>query len=709
MNRHGRRGRGGRAGGRGGRAGGHPTGHRGGSDGSYRRGRDTDGSRQSTHHVRGLCRRFHQTGSCLFGDDCQFSHNLSSPVSNNASGTRSAKLPEETPEQQLAKAAYNSWKRLIKVPPRSNDTDTIRSIWSGALEILNGDNRDWQQQLPRDLDDDGFFGRLHIAALLSMKAQAHGYGTLIDLARSFVSVITHPTLLDCLSVDTSVGGLYNFISGVNGSRAIQFFYRLGEMLLAKHLQNDSRMSTPTLATDLNGISIALCELLKRERRTAFHDDLLELVALIENTIDASGLDKQSNIVQVVLIRVRGLRSTIDRARRLVEQEERPATHGVSTAAVISTYPREIVLPGGRHDNDKLDVTKIRILPTADEIRSNHTEFLPSTDFQQPHFLADNTERHLDTMFRLLRHDIFGEIKQALGQTMDNIEKDPSLVENPSLGIGIRAYMSPRAQVTYLSFSRDPKKGLEAQISFPQPKELRKKSLVERCKWWQESKRLEEGTLLCFLFTIELTNSILFFTVNQKCTDRKEEFSLSSQSHQATIVTKLATKDQSDLELLTQLHAQGVRGVLIELPGVLLATFTPILENIQDMARSSRLPFSQWIVPDQNAIGSDHLAPLDVPPPLYARASSFSYSLRSILKDAGDDIRIAPSRLLSRGRQIDELKRRTDLDHGQCEALLAALTREYAFIQGPPGTGKSFLGVRLMRILLDCEKGPIVVV
>ena len=706
MNPHGRGGRGWRPGGRGGHAGGYLSGHRRDSE---EFGRGADRSRPSAHHARGLCHRFQQTGRCHFGNDCNYSHNLSSPAPNNACGTRPSERPEETPEQQLAKAAYNSWKRLIKVPPRLNDIDTIRSIWSGALEILNGNNRDWQQQLPRDLDDDGFFGRQHMATLLSMKALSHGYSTFIDLARSFVSVITHPALLDCLSVDTSVGGLYNFISGANGSRAIPFFQQLREILLAQYLQNDSHDLIPTLATDLNGMLIALRELLKRERRIAFHDDVVDLVVSIENTVDASGLDKQSNIVQVVITRFRGLRATIDRARRLVEQEERPATHGVSTTVVLSTYPRDIILPGGRHDNDEMDITKIRILPTANEIRSNQPEFLPSTDFQQPHFLADNAERHLDTMFRLLRHDIFGEIKQALGQMMDDIEKDPSMVENLRLSLGIRAYVSPRAQITYLSFSKDQKRGLEAQISFPQPQELRKKSLGERCKWWQESKRLEEGTLLCFVFTINLTNSILFFTVNQKCTDSKEKFSLTSHNHQATIVTKLATQNQSDLELLTQLHAQGIRGLLIEFPGVLLATFTPILENIQNMARNSRMPFSQWILPDLNATTSDPLTTLDIPPPFYARAPGFSYSLRSILNDAGDDIRIVPSRMLSGGRQIDELKRRTDLDHGQCEALLAAITREYAFIQGPPGTGKSFLGVRLMRILLDCKKGPIIVV
>ena len=63
--------------------------------------------------------------------------------------------------------------------------------------------------------------------------------------------------------------------------------------------------------------------------------------------------------------------------------------------------------------------------------------------------------------------------------------------------------------------------------------------------------------------------------------------------------------------------------------------------------------------------------------------------------------------------LDSLEARTSLDRGQCRALIAALTREFAFIQGPPGTGKSYLGLQLMKVLLDLKKrndlGPVLVV
>jgi hypothetical protein len=50
-------------------------------------------------------------------------------------------------------------------------------------------------------------------------------------------------------------------------------------------------------------------------------------------------------------------------------------------AVQSTYPKALVLPDNRHDSDKLNITEIVILPTEGEIRSDHPEFLPSTNLE----------------------------------------------------------------------------------------------------------------------------------------------------------------------------------------------------------------------------------------------------------------------------------------------------------------------------------------
>ena len=64
-------------------------------------------------------------------------------------------------------------------------------------------------------------------------------------------------------------------------------------------------------------------------------------------------------------------------------------------------------------------------------------------------------------------------------------------------------------------------------------------------------------------------------------------------------------------------------------------------------------------------------------------------------------------------ELDKPEARTHLDRGQCRALIAVLTREFAFIQSPPGTDKSYLGLQIMRVLQACKlearQGPVVVV
>jgi hypothetical protein len=631
---------------------------------------------------------------------------------NNASLPVSRGRQQETPDQQAARSNYYSWKKLIKTPPMPNDLLTIRLLWTGALKILDGDDREGKQMLPRDLDNEDYRGRQHIHTLMTMETGGGGYETFIDLALPFVLVMSHAALLDSLTVDASVANLYNFMSGGNGSRAIHFFQNLNRSLVERHLESTSLDSTATLEKLLGATTITLRELLTREKRVAFHDDVPGLLNSTENAAQIYLGDRKSVAAQSLFNRIAEIRKMVARARRLLQEDEEPTVDGVSTTVVTSTYPREIIVPRDRHNNDKMDFTKIKLLPTEDEIRSNHPEFLPSMELDQPHFLSDRAERHLDTLFRLLRHDIFGELKEALGQLMFALDNDPSVVENPNLSLGnIRAYAIPKAHVTYITF--DQRRGLEAQIAFPQPHLLRKKSAFERCKWWQESKRMEEGTLLCFLSVGEARASLLFFVVSEKRTDARKDYSLGSDNYQATIIAKLATRHQPDLELLTRLSCQNTHGILLELPGVVLATFVPILETLQGMQRASRLSFVQWILPDPAFASSGKSGILEVPPPAYARSPSFAFSLQSILRDVGDSLAVASITSANDSAFIGRVEARTELDRGQCQALVAALTREYAFIQGPPGTGKSYLGVHLMKVLLDAKAkanlGPIVVV
>ena len=266
------------------------------------------------------CLNLQNTGTCRFGAKCRFSHDISFNRDNERSSKPSRKKAQETPEQQQAKAHYNSWKRHIKNAPKPNDSRTMELLWEGALIILNGEDRDWKQMLPRDLDDQDNYGRDHMHTVLSMVARPHGHGEFVRLAQPFLSVLTHPALLDCLSVDTSVGGLYNYMSGANGSRAIPFFQRLCTSLVEAFLGESTSSSTALLETTLVAMVFALRELLRREQRATFHDDLEDLINTIESIPEAAGIDTQSAIFQKIRTRSEELRGIVARANGLLQDQ-----------------------------------------------------------------------------------------------------------------------------------------------------------------------------------------------------------------------------------------------------------------------------------------------------------------------------------------------------------------------------------------------------
>jgi hypothetical protein len=310
----------------GGRAGGHQS----------TRGRGT-----TNHNDQRPCHSFQRTRYCRFGAKCNYSHDVAIGSNNNVLPSATREKPDDTPEQHKAKADYYSWKRLIKSPPRPNDVETIRLLWNGALDILEGEDREGRQMLPRDLDNGEYFGLQHMKTILTMQTHPRGHGTYVDLARPFLLVMSHPAILDCLTVDTSVGNLYNFISGSNGSRAVLFFQNLSNNLAEQHLESISDDSLIAMEKTLDATTITLRELLRREVRAAFNDDLPDLLSSLENVAQISL--GNSVAAQRICKRVGEVRTMVARANRLLHEEEEPAVDGVSTTAATSTYPREIIL------------------------------------------------------------------------------------------------------------------------------------------------------------------------------------------------------------------------------------------------------------------------------------------------------------------------------------------------------------------------------
>jgi len=94
--------------------------------------------------------------------------------------------------------------------------------------------------------------------------------------QDFLSVITHPSILDCLSVETYLGTVYNIVSGANGVRAISFFTRVCDgFLLAKHDTCTQGLEMTSLC--FGGMLDTMYELLCREKRASLHPDFSALI------------------------------------------------------------------------------------------------------------------------------------------------------------------------------------------------------------------------------------------------------------------------------------------------------------------------------------------------------------------------------------------------------------------------------------------------
>ncbi|KAL2824414.1 hypothetical protein BDW59DRAFT_180278 [Aspergillus cavernicola] len=650
-----------------------------------------------------LCMHF-QRGRCRYGGRCRYSHDGARAADFRSN--RAAYHP--TADDLDARNDYFEWKRLLRngilgSGYSQREHEEIVQFWNGALEILDSDSRENHQFLAKDLVDDKLHGYDFILATADAD-NPDGLRRIPAYDEPFLKVITHTSLLNCLSVDSFVGTLYTSFGGTNGDRAIRYLRSVCRNLMSKG--EDTHENAPLISLDMMKLLLnTLYQLLSKVRRARFHDDLPALLDLtrklgsnMTETCSKADLDGLES-------KIEAMQSLINSASRsLVTPRAREETRQ-TTGSVLSSFPMDMQIPGGRHDNDLAEISQVQILPTHGEIVSGNSEYLPSTNFLQPHFLADPLQRYIDTTFRLLRHDIFGSVKDVLRDLLqqNDLTRIPYLSVKDS---GAHLYRGAQVQQIFINERNE----LEATVSFSTPPQLRQKTSNEQCRWWQDSSRLEEGSLVCFLASEGTHRCLIFFeiTVKNASKDRahQNKSSLVSDRFPPSITVKLAACLQQEVIFLGQLYSEKLTGVLVDFHGLIPATFVPILKNLQRIQREGELAFQKWVLPGRQD-NNVHC----IPPPAYARKPGFIFPLTSITNVGADSVALDPS--TPESIDILKLQTQTGLDHGQCQGLIAALTREYALIQGPPGTGKSYVGAKLVQALLETKKeaklGPIIVI
>ena len=664
------------------------------------------------------CTFFQRHGTCRFGPSCKFSHDVNAPSP-----------PAEDPNSAVS--LYRGWSQLLGNPrtrgggagfasrgvPQDLTADQMERFLGDGIRILDIGSIETVQQLIRGLGSDQ--GLYRIRQVVEAEFAAGYSVSSLSFKRHavpFLRILSHDELRVSLVLEKEVGTIFNFIYA--GRRATTFFTHV-----VQNLEALSQSGEPDFVENaLFAASLALFNTLNLNQGAAVQEDFRNIVLALEKLRPRANPGTNANSFVS-----RSTQHEIGRIKTLLKiADSLPTALIPKRAEVISArvdrtfvdFPGELSREGPRHDNDHTEIAKIKVLPTSEEINSHRNEFLPQRSPDYPHHL-EGISRVLDFQFRLLREDTSGQIREAVRSTINNWDelvgvKDAKKYKSKAYGVRTIIYQDAQIENVRCS-NRD---GIILTVSFIQPVKVQALKASAREEWWERSKCLAIGSLLCILdglkrvtFLVVCERKVIGTKQKRSASTGQPHEDLASDQYRAYITLRFAEAiTEADVGNVFQPKDSGGSQVLVEFPGLLFASFDPVLRSLQQISKDGNLPFPHWLAPSKEfeyTVDPRSSRFVDVPPPLYMTKPGVKLRLKSIT--GGLDLNYS----ITGGLETVDLERTTTLDHGQCEALLASLSRELALIQGPPGTGKSYLGVQIVKVLLEnrdqTEIGPIICV
>ncbi|KAL5048247.1 hypothetical protein BDW71DRAFT_213665 [Aspergillus fruticulosus] len=557
----------------------------------------------------------------------------------------------------------------------THPSEFLEAFFVGARSLIERDAESMQEVIRYMSEEHGL---RYIQQLVEREFAALPSATRRDVFRAqvipFLETISHPRVLSSLVAEHALGAIYNFIYGIGGTRAARFISSICSVLETLSEDDDTR------AQWLED-SLAVFYRIMFVNSTAFIQVGLEEQALkLQEILTAMDKGDMSRKLHVSRRNLNRLLSRIETGAQM-----RTAQTAVASQTRVIKFVPSQDLPGGRHDNDYKDFSLIQIMPTMEEILSSRPEHLPERDPASWH--VSGLEGLLDRNFRLLREDTVGLIRDSIHHIIKRL---------PGNRPRANLYRGARIVETRIYWGS----GFEFQVSFPRPPHLGGMSAPQRKTWWSMSKRLQPGALVCI--TINGDHAIFCKVVygpDEQGHDREKASRQSKKTTKATcsqkdaggifiMLTTVGPDERAVRSILDHYDRPAQFFMIIELPGVLLASFEPTLRALQRIKMTSQLPFENLLVPS----GTDQQ--IMIPPPLYSLRNGFQFNLRCLMTDETDffvhpDVRVDPERLYTS----------SILDPAQARALVNSLQHCIGLIQGPPGTGKSYTGIALVKVLL----------
>ncbi|KAL9611040.1 MAG: hypothetical protein Q9167_004287 [Letrouitia subvulpina] len=612
----------------------------------------------------------------------------------------------------LAKQSGSSFSKLPDIP----------AFFQLGWELFSASGTGIHQQVIRKLSSEE--GARMVAALVEIMEQSSDIQLLPCFNKAvlpFYLILSHPDVVSSLILEQSLGTIYNILYGLCGRRAIIVYQFTSKVLeIGFSDQADKEIDfTIAIGPCLN----VLGSILECNQAAQILEELLPAIETISAAAN-NGSTSPETQRQLDKIRARlGLGSLI---RTMTRPNIEPAKH--VCFELSRDLPGELSQFGPRHDNDHHLIENIQILPTAQEMQSDRTEYLPLSDPNKSYY--QGLRGLLDRQFRLRREESVGVLRDAVGRELEALESTSAKPLSRG-SADQKERTNIYRNVKLVKWDIDRKKGLRLVVEFDQPIDVQDFQSQQRKDWWQNNKRLQAGTLICLATSSGRTVFLLVedplptpphirpqenddddgdpwsqaFTAQERYKRKLDEApSLSNDRRRATVMLRLVQNRPDDVAwTLSQMtdRKSSIKQSLVEFPGALLQSFQPPLEALQMMSRRLDTPFRDLLAPGG-------ITPIPkVEPAAYAQAPRFSYDLSSLTH--GAEMNYSP------GKEFDyeSFNTLTDLDRAQQNALIHTLSNSLALVQGPPGTGKSYTGVAIIKTLLGnrsvIDPGPIICV
>lgn len=304
---------------------------------------------------------------------------------------------------------------------------------------------------------------------------------------------------------------------------------------------------------------------------------------------------------------------------------------------------------------------MNILPTDAELKLGKQPDLPVNRLEGNY--ASSTE-YVETHFRLLREDFVGPLRSAVKEFVARSSRGERFWRLDDARLYLDVTVLPDFEGTTFSFKLD----------------LRGSALDK----WEDSKHLQYGSLV--LLSLDQFWTITYASVEGK-----------GRTDRGAALLKLSVISG---------HAQVLDGLRSCMPGsgkFAMIESTSYYEgyrynaSILQQMDLNTLPFREYLV--------DCCATPFPPDYLWLKAgtetSKARYDFTAVLKTAETNHQFRSVAVT----ETSEWPRATSLglDDSQAEALKMALTQKLAIIQGPPGTGKTFVGTKVVDMLLANDR------